>query len=182
MIPPHLRPVIEKVRATSCSEPPPPWNEVAVQGVGGLVAVGFDRDSESVLVISHGGRGLFDVRSGKRIARDRRDDGYDPIALTARGIGRVEDQTVRMSGLHGGGLPTMTAEGWRTERLVLDWPWETLLLTPPDSSIFHEQSGRPRDFTKIADRESEVRAWGFSWDGKALLLAVTDQIRLYARD
>ena len=182
MIPIHLQPIMKKVRLALCGEPPVPWREVPVEQVGGVVAVGFDRRCETLLVVSHSGRGLFDVRSGERIARDREDDGYDHIGLTARGIGRLEDETFRMAGLHGGGLPEFTADGWHAERLMLDWPSETLLLTPPGSSLYHEHTGRPHDFHKIADQEFEVRAWGFSWDGKALLLAVTDQIRLYARD
>ena len=138
MIPLHLQPIIEKVRRTLSGEPPVPWKPVPVQHVGGVVAVGFDQSSDFLLVVSHSGRGLFDTRSGERIAREVRVtgyEGYDHTTLTARGIGKLKDETVRIAGLHGGGLPEFTDDGWHAERLILDWPWETLLLTPPGSSI-----------------------------------------------
>src|ERR1700677_2578198 len=66
-----------------------------------------------------------------------------------RGFGPLAGQTVRTSGLAGGGLAVSTADGWTAERLVLDWPEESLLLVPPGSWIDETRVGRSADFTKV---------------------------------
>ena len=74
----------------------------------------------------------------------------------------------------------MTRDGWGVERVILDWPTESLLLVPPGSSIFETRAGWSSDFTKVAE-EIEVRAWGFSPTGRGLVLATTSDVTLYGR-
>lgn len=63
--------------------------------VGGLVAAGFDQSGEYLLVISHGGRGVFSTKSWERVARD-----YElayPENGVGVGIGPIEDQPVQVT-------------------------------------------------------------------------------------
>ena len=69
---------------------------------------------------------------------------------------------------------------WTVERLILDWPIESLLLVPPDSWIYETRAGRSSEFTKIAE-EMEVRAWGFSPTGRSLILATSSDVTIYGR-
>src|SRR5205807_821088 len=49
----------------SAQQPPPlPWKETGHYAVGGLTEVGFDDQSELLLVVSQNGRGVFDCTSG----------------------------------------------------------------------------------------------------------------------
>jgi len=179
---PHLQPVVDMVSRAECREPGSPWRRVADHRIGGLQAVGFGEGVEQVIVVSSEGRGVFDCLSGERVARDRNDDdAYDPVGLVAQGLGSLQGQSVRMSGCHGGGLPTSTVDGWAVERLTLEWPIESLLLVPPGSWIYWVLQNRPHEFTKVLE-DSEVRAWGFSPSGRTLLLAISDGFTIYGRD
>ncbi len=182
MIPEHLRSMVEAIRGAPIRPPPHPWREAGRHAVGGLTGVGFARDTETLLVVSSQGRGVFDCASGSRLVRDRDTecDYEDEIALEARGIGPLEGMVIRMSGLHGGGLPRSTYDGWSAEQLALDWPQQTLLILSPWSSIYDLTRGRSVDFTKLAV-ESEVRAYGFSPTGRSLVVATSSDLVIYTR-
>lgn len=167
--------------AMPVSDVPPPWKSSGSSGVGGLLSVGFGRGTDLLLVTSSQGRGVFDCFTGQRIARDRSDETTEDSAnLEARGIGPLEGQVIRLSGLSGGGLPAGTGDGWAAERLVLEWPEEILVLVPPGSWIFGLAFNKPANFTKLFVG-SEVRAWGFSPTGRSLVLATSSDLTIYAR-
>jgi hypothetical protein len=60
------------------------------------------------------GRGVFDCNSGERVARDKDGDwdDLDETRLMSIGIGPLSEIRIRLAGLHGGGLPTTTDDGW----------------------------------------------------------------------
>lgn len=182
--PDHLVPLIARVRAASIAQPSAPWSPVGHHSVGGLTDVGFGRATDLLLVVSHAGRGVFDGITGARVARDpdaANCTWQDFSELEALGIGPLEDQLVRTSGLAGGALPTSTTDRWQIERLMLDWPDESLLLVAPDSWIYEQRPNRSSSFLKLAV-ESEVRAFGFSPTGRTLLLATSSDLVLYSRE
>ncbi|MCP4155164.1 MAG: hypothetical protein GY757_45990, partial [bacterium] len=164
-----------------CSDPPLPWTRIASHGVGGLWAVGFGKGTDFLLVVSSSGRGVFDCCTGEKVARDDDDDAYDDIALEALGIGPLEDELVGMSGLEGGGLPTGTDDGWQVDRFTLEWPIESLVITPPGSSVFGVLYGKTHEFTKVYE-DSAIRAWGFSPTGKTFVLATSSDVTIYGRE
>lgn len=182
----RLAAVVDRIRASAVRPPPPPWRHVGTFRVGGLTSVGFDDGSDVLLVVSAHGRGVFDCLTGDRLARDRNlpdpvtEEWDDPFTLEAPGVGPLAGRRVRICGLYGGGLPVMTRDGWQAERLVLDWPDETLVLTSPGSSVFAAPPGRPAVFTKVAVRP-EVRAWGFSSTGRSLVLASSGELSIFCR-
>src|ERR1051326_6094509 len=135
-----------------------PWALVNSYAVGGLASVGFAEDSDLLLVTSSDGRGLFDCISGEKIARD-----YDLIPsyeeqlrLIAPGVGPLDGKIIRMAGLHGGGLPTMTKDGWSLEIVHLDWNTSFVIL-------------HGRYFVFATDEA--VRAFGFSYTGNSFVIA-----------
>lgn len=179
-VPEHLRPTLRRIRDMVVTPPPSPWKLRAEFSVGGLESVGFGRKSELLLVTSSTGLGVFDVGTGTRVARDPDGDVGDEHLLEAHGIGPLDGQRIRMSGMHGGGLPQSTHDGWFAESVVADWPRTTLLLVEPGSWILGDAFGKPAAFTKIAV-EDEVRAWGFSDTGKSLVLAISSTLTLFGR-
>lgn len=185
-VPSHLVPMVRRVRNASVEDPPSPWRRVAVHAVGGLTDVGFGRGSDLLLVVSSDGRGVFDCITGLRVARDPsmpaagEADWLDAHELQAVAIGPIAGELVSTSGLAGGGLTLSTHDGWTAERLVLDWPDESLLLVPPGSWIYETRAGRHAEFTKVAV-EREVRAWGFSPTGNSLILATSSDVAIYGR-
>ncbi|HEY1376541.1 MAG TPA: hypothetical protein VGF55_07090 [Gemmataceae bacterium] len=182
MVPEHLRLLAGRVRTVAMEPPPAPWLPVGHYAIGGLTDVGFGPDSEHLLVISWSGRGVYDCTTGERVARDKSMDGHwqDCFGLEAKGIGPLADQTVRTAGLFGGGLPLTTRDGWRVERLTLDWPKDCLILVPPGASLFGDQYVKPTRYVKVAV-EADVRAWGFSPSGKTLVLATNGELTVFKR-
>jgi len=153
----HLDPLRKELRALQTVPPPKPWHKVGAIAVGGLRAVGFDRESELLLIVSSAGRGVVDCQSGLKVARDDEEYYEDERHLEARGIGPLQGKTLRMSGLLGGGLPISTNDGWSMEVVTLDWPIHEILLLEPFASLYDSLRGKPSLFHKVG-AESELRA------------------------
>jgi hypothetical protein len=162
-------------------ELPEPWAEQPVASVGGLLAVGFGGASDMLLVISHDGRGVFDARTGERVARDRStldEVWYSAIPCRAVGIGPLLGEWVALAGVHGGGLPLTTRDGWCLTVLPFDWPEHHVFLEPPGDSIFNEErcSGCAR-----IDVTEQLHAVGFSETGKSFVIATASDVTFYSR-
>ncbi|MCB1213919.1 MAG: hypothetical protein KDK66_00450 [Deltaproteobacteria bacterium] len=69
--------------------------------VGGTIAIGFTSDAQYLLVVSHDGRGLFDVNSGERAARDSNDENRNEWyrESEADGIGSVQGIPISIFGI-----------------------------------------------------------------------------------
>lgn len=181
-LPDHLIAVVKRIRGTPISAPPSPWRCTGSFSVGGLTDVGFGTNSDLLLVISSTGRGVIDCTTGEKVAREYGDgDWHDTLALEAKGIGPLADQTMKTAGLYGGGLPRTSVDGWTTEDFMLDWPDHTLLLLPPGAWAYGDGFNKPANYTKVAV-ESELRAWGFSPTGRCLVLATTSDLTCWHRD
>jgi hypothetical protein len=173
----HLETLRRRIRTVPVSDPPRPWKRMADHAVGGLTEVGFAEDSDCLLIVSSQGRGVIDCRTGERVARDRGepdDSWYDERRSIAKGIGPLKGKTIRLAGLHGGGLLNSGREGWHVEALAIDWPDVSLLLVEPWQSIYTDSAR----FTKLGV-EREVRAFGFSETGSSLVLATSSDVTVY---
>ena len=69
----HLKPLITKLLSLKIEKPPSPWTLQTVISVGGLCSVGFDRDTENLLILSHSGRGVVNCSTGEKTAKDYED-------------------------------------------------------------------------------------------------------------
>lgn len=170
----HLDPVRQRIRSSPISQPMPPWKTIATHAIGGLTEIGFADDTDLLLIVSSQGRGVVDCQTGKRISRDRTepdDTWYDERRLRALGIGPLENQTIRLAGLHGGGLLNSGRDGWWVDAITLEWPDVNLLLGGPWGWIYDGKT----PFAKLAE-EREVRAFGFSDTGESLVLATSGDV------
>jgi hypothetical protein len=183
--PNDLLSLISHVRAAPISFVPTPWRPGITHAVGGLDAVGFAHRSDLLLVTSSQGRGVFDCVAGNCLERDHavaadENDWQDDFELEALGIGPLAGRTIRIAGLPGGALARTTRDGWCVERFALDWPIESVLLTPPGSWIYETRPGRSSAFVKLAE-EYELRACGFSPTGNSLVVATASELTIFAR-
>lgn len=162
--------------------PQSPWRVAGAFTVPHLDAIGFDRDSELLLVVSSSGRGVIDCSSGEKIAREHgRQRGEWPAhSLQAKGLGPLEDVNVALAGRSGGGLPRVTADGWSLELVTLEWPTQEVLLVPPGSALFVCHENAKPTFRRI-ESHPEVHACGFSFSGKSLVVAAGDELTIYHR-
>lgn len=178
---PHLDPLRAELGSLKLTQPPSPWRKVAMIAVGGLTALGFDRQSELLLVVSFAGRGVIDCTTGERIARDDSEYFEDTQFMEAVGIGPLEGKILRVAGGQGGGLPTSTQDGWSMEVVTREWPENELLMLEPFASLFDFLQQKPSRFHKIAV-ESELRAFGFSYTGRTLIVASSSDVLIFGRD
>jgi hypothetical protein len=176
----HLKPLQKKLLSLNIHEVPNPWKLVETFAVGGLRSVGFDRESENLLVVSSQGRGVIDCLTGEKVARDDEEFYENETSLEAQGIGILSDRTIRMAGLFGGGLPSITEDGWQLECITLKWPEQMLILLPPSSHLYGSVTGHPDLMTKIFE-DSCIRAYGFSYTGRAFIVATTSDVTVFAR-
>ncbi|MDP3070473.1 MAG: hypothetical protein Q8N18_09305 [Opitutaceae bacterium] len=160
--------------------PKEPWTSLPQIAIGGLREAGFLPGSDTLLVISSSGRGLFDALTGKRIGRDEEgsEKCLDEIRLTAVSIVPKEGIKVRVAGLAGGGLPLSTNDGWRVQEAAPDWPRMAVYLQPPGCSVFVEQ--RASGAQKIFE-DCELRVCGFSETGRSLIVGTSDTLYIFTR-
>jgi hypothetical protein len=177
----HLDQIKQRIRNMPKAEPPSCWQQKAYFAVGGLRAIGFDRSSDSLLVVSSQSRSVIDCKLGRKIAHDDSEYYNGEERLEAKGIGPLRGKIINMAGIHGGGLPLTTSNGWCLELVTIDWPIHELLLIEPGSSLYGSIHSKPDNFIKIF-RESELRAFGFSHTGKSLVIASTHGLVIYGQD
>jgi hypothetical protein len=177
----RLDPLRIELKALLIAPPPKPWSLLATLAVGGLRHIGFDRHTELLLVVSSAGRGVIDCTDATKVARDNSEYFEGEEVLEAAGIGPLQGKIIRMAGLFGGGLPTRTLDGWSVAALALDWPVEEIILLEPKSDLYGSLYGKPTSFHKIGS-DSEIRACGFSYSGRSLVIATTSAISVYRRD
>jgi hypothetical protein len=163
---------------------PAPWGDRVVVAVGGLLGVGFATDPDSgrdlLLVASSRGLGLLDP-GGARLARDHDEDLGQPDGdMTCPGIGPLAGTRVRMAGLHGGGLHTVSADGWGVEVVHPDWPHHRVLLSAPWQSPWDGEHGQTW-WHVFHSRYMPLRAAGFSPTGRTLAVAVGSDVTLWSR-
>ncbi len=160
---------------------PPPWREVNGAHLGGLRGVGFDEDSELLLVESSAGKGVFDCATGERIARDReaQSTGYEEVRLESRGIGPLEGKLIRVCGICGGGLPLLTLDGWSVELVHHSWPDVASLVLLPANAFLWDPA-KARGCRKLAEIEAPL-AYGFSHTGQSLVVAHSHTLRIWTR-
>ena len=177
----HIRRYVEEFRKYQTKEPPPPWRFVATHATWGLTDIGYGENSDYLLVISSQGRGVFDCLTGERVARERSepDKGYswyNSTKLTAVGIGPLEGQIIRVAGIIGGGLLTVTEDYWSLELVSPNWPYVSVILVQPHKEIYIDSSYGTKVFGQIG-----ITAYGFSETGRSFVIATSSDIHIFAR-
>jgi hypothetical protein len=143
--------------------------------VGGLVAIGFPSDFH-LFALSWNGRGIFDLRTFERIARDHEDpagaDWFAQDQLSALGIGEFSGRMIPVVGLWGGEGHVRTLDGWRLEsRLAKGTVVSSSLIDPTGSNV------TPVPLTST----TEYRAVSFNPSGRFLLLASSSEVQVLTR-
>lgn len=151
------------------------WRLFSVIPVGGLTMLGFAPDRSLLLVASTTGRGLFDVSTGDRLARDADDSmaWLDLANVRCQGIGSLSNVWIPMAGLWGGGLALGPFDSC---------PWN-LEFSYESGEILLQQSGTRLSRAEWAlpdiHLDSSFRAAGFAPTGQALVVATSSDITIY---
>lgn len=144
-----------------------------VKPVGGLTEIAFDLAQEYVLVVSASGRGLYELSSGERVARDYAQPRYDSDWLDerhhrVRGIGPLESYWLDAVGLWGGTLDTRAGNAW------LSRGGDS---RAEESIVLHTENGSTTVEQGIV---TEIRAFGFARDGQLVVVATSSDLSVFA--
>jgi len=162
-----------------------PWKQSIASSAGGLSAVGFDRKSETLLVVSSNGQAVFNCVSGERIYRNRDEDGYIPLLLEGCRLDKPDAEPFLMAGTDGGGLLAGTFDGWSTDILEIDWPSCYCIVQPPNTSIYFLypkwlNCGKDASYHLIS-RDAKPVAFGFSWSGNSFVWCDRSDLLVWTR-
>lgn len=165
----EYRQIREIYQRKQASTAPLPWHRVPIR-IGGVTAVGFGVDTEQLLVLTHSGLGVVDCTTGVTLARKSGQDSdvEDPHPIRIAGIGPLEAQIIPLAGLWGGGLRTMTPDGWVVHRAAPNWPAECSVLCPPEAP---ELEDTDTSILLVKDVLPSIRAFGFSDSGQSMIVA-----------
>lgn len=179
--PDYMAELRHRIHVRITEAPPAPWEHVAIAAVGGVEAVGFAENSDLLLVVSTAGRGVFEGTTGHRIVRDQEPptpdcDWYEPLRLSALGVGPLANTRIKLAGIFGGGLPTHTEDGWQLSLIAPSWPDYRVILSPPLQSLYRNMAATVQVFA-----DYDVRAYGFSSTGRSFVVATASDVMLVSR-
>ena len=159
------------------TQPPPvPWRKVAAHAIDGWM-FGFAEQSDLLFIVSTTGCEVFDCTSGESIARQEEDLTWlNWGRLALKGIGPLDGQIVRLAGLYGGGLNTVTKEGWRLYAVTPTWPDYRVLLFPPKAQSFDDLAACIQ-----VEQLQDILTVGFSPTGRSFIVAQHHLLHVYAR-
>ena len=173
----------DKIKASIGSLPykeiPDGWVKHSSIAIGGLEYIGFSDDSHYILIVSSSGRGVLDLASGEFVARDRMANGewLDESNLVCQGIGPLNEKTIRITGIGGGGLPSKTSFGDSLYLAASLFPCYEVVYQPPYQNCLID--GHNKDCVIIY--RGYISYCGFSWDGK-ILVVVDEDINIWCRN
>lgn len=155
---------INALKALEDADSPKDWEKVGGLAIRGLIGFGFSKSKPHIaLVVTNSGRSLVDCNTSEKISRDYAEyEGLDDSFIYCKGINEIEHETILLSSVYGGGIPTTTNKG---DSLFLEapyWPQKTLIFCE-DSA--HPLIGDGKNKCVKIKNTGDVELFGFSWCG-----------------
>ena len=153
--------------------------------IGGLLEIGYFKDSDYLMILSSQGRGIFDCLTGEKIDRDNTNyyyDSWNPDTGIVAGFGILEGKNVICGGFeHDNVLAQKTSDNWGImieKEKRPDWQnkivdTDVLYLFNSDIKEKIEIDSTPYGFD---------RGFGFSDSGKSFVLASSSDLLIWIRD
>jgi len=161
------------------------WKKRNEWAVGGLTEIGFQPNTDLLLVLSSQGRGLFDCVKGEKIARNNNSI-YAEICVEdtgkVKGIGILEGTTIQCGGFEFPDILSKTTnDGWTVKiqkEIRSNWELKEVL-----TDVMYLQN-------KQLNKEIEVnvfyyninRAYGFSDTGNSFVIGTSSELKIWNRD
>lgn len=161
------------------------WIHKNTFAVGGLENVGYAPGQDFLIVLSSQGQGIFDCRTGEKIARLYSDqnwwDKFNEETNSIVGFDILENVEIKTYGLYGDDeLPKATKDNWV---LVVsdpepdDEPFEKYLV----KRIYLVSPDKKQKVFLDKDGACELRALGFSDTGDTFIIASSCDLVIYSR-
>lgn len=160
------------------------WIKNGSFAVGGLHEVGFNQNSDYLMVLSSRGRGIFDCIKGEIVGRDHWDyylEKWDAKTSIVKGFGILEGKDIVCGGFESENvLQQETHDGWEViingaKRIDL----KTDLLQAGTISLVHEENTQIED---VFDFHYGIdRGLGFSETGNSFVIATTSDLHIWTK-
>ncbi|MBD2327229.1 hypothetical protein [Alkalinema sp. FACHB-956] len=173
-----------QIRQMITQTPMSPWQLVAQLDFMMLDSVGYGRGSDDILLINSTSRQVYDGLTGNQLAEVRHDDTddswFDPVTLSATGIGPLQDQAIAMSGtdtdIQRGEFRHYTEDGFVLWKISPTWPDYRILLSPPNASLQENLE----QFIQVAQCY-DAAVCGFSPTGQSFVVVNTKKLLIFSR-
>ena len=144
--------------------------------IGGFEYFGFSEASDDILfVFSTSGRGLFNLITGEKMARDDKiENCLDERLLTASGFDVLEGRQIKLASKYGGSLlPVCNKQKDMLVRVSPLYPCEDLIFQPAYENCFTPDGIYPNITNKNCRRifRGFLYGYGFSFSGKYFVVA-----------
>ena len=177
-----------RTRITGMPEvsPPSPWKTVCQRNVSTLVSVGYDKDSDLILIDHYDGPEIINAITGESVAVSDEEVTYEEsLKLQVNGFGPLKGKQVSIQGIYGGGLPRITKDGWQLESIYIDCYSMDLILVHPGSVLVNWPGSRYKDncdrIWDASKRLHSIRSHGFSYTGRSFVIATEGDFAIYAK-
>lgn len=162
------------------------WVHKKTFAIGGLENVGFVPAKEYLIVLSSQGQGIFDCKTGEKIARqnDNGDwwDKFNEESNCILGFDFLDNILIPTHGLYGDdNLPKKNEEGWEliiTAPQPDDKPFEKYLV----QKIYLVSPDKKKKIFIMKDGPCELRAYGFSDSGKTFIVALSCELVIFSEE
>lgn len=161
------------------------WIHKNTFAIGGLENIGFAPNQDYLIVLSSQGQGIFNCKTGEKIARRNEDSNwwgkFNQTTNSIVGFDLLENIEIETCGLYGeDSLSKRTRDDWTlivSEPEPDDKPFEKFLvkkiyLVSPDNKI---------KLFISKDGACELRAFGFSDTGNTFAIATSCDLIIYCR-
>ena len=143
--------------------------------IGGFEYFGFSETSDILYVASTSGRGLFNLATGEKIARDYNTTDYylDERLLITNGFDVLEGQQIKLASKYGGSLlPVSNEQRDMLVRVSPLYPCEDLIFQPAYENCFTPDGISPNITNKNCRRiyRGFLYCYGFSFSGKYFVI------------
>ena len=176
----HLQSIIDLLSNASREPLSKPWNYLGNINIGAVYALGFERGSENLITITSDGQAVIDCKTGKKIYRNRENDGYDHEREKAIRLDKPERAAIDTCSIAGGSLRRVTKDGYSVNEYSTNGITYLYILQAPNSSLYDVKLGRAPKF-EIVDEDFKAKFFGFSWSGRTLILVVDGDLEIWSR-
>jgi len=160
------------------------WHKTGNWAIGGLQEIGFNSNSDLLMVLSSQGRGIFDCVKNEKIGRDYFDyymENWDSDLGIVEGFGILKDEKIKCGGFEAPDiLKKETKDGWKIkiEKAIRpNWKKEDVM-----SNVLYLTNKEINEKIEIYYFHSKIdRGYGYSETGNSFVIGTSSNLLIWNR-
>ena len=165
----HRENICKILEEIPVAEAPKGWRSKGRIAAGGFEYFGFSETSNILYIASSQGRGLVDMASGEKIARDASIDfEIDETVLVCDGFDVLQGEKIKLASKYGGSmLPVTNSRYEHLVRVSPLYPCEDIIFQPPYETCFRKENNK----NCVRIYRGFLYCYGFSFCGNYFVIA-----------